>query len=59
MNLNLSLTLLDVKLVSFLSDLDICVPRGTEQVGDASPAHCSGHGLAGRLNTGEQLGEVT
>ena len=42
-----------------LSDLDICVPRGPEQVGDASPAHCSGYGFAGRLDTGEQLGEVT
>ena len=44
---------------SFPSHLDVCVPRCPEQVGDPGPAHCSGDGLAGRLDTGQQLGEVT
>ena len=44
---------------SFPSHLDVCVPRGPEQVGDPGPAHCSGDGLAGGLDTGQQLGEVT
>ena len=34
---------------NFPSHLDIGVPRGPEQVGDAGPAHRSGHGLASGL----------
>ena len=47
------------KIIIIFSDLDICVPRGPEQVGDAGPAHRSGHGLAGGLDAGQELGEVT
>ena len=45
--------------ISPLSHLDIGVPRGPEQVGDPGPAHRGGHGLAGGLDAGQQLGEVT
>ena len=37
----------------FLSHLDVCVPRGPEEVGDAGPAHRGGHGLAGGLDAGQ------
>ena len=47
------------KIIIIFSDLDICVPRGPEQVGDAGPAHRSGHGLAGGLDAGQELGEIT
>ena len=40
-------------------DLDIGVPRCPEQVGDPGPAHRGGHGLAGGLDAGEQLGQIT
>ena len=43
----------------FLPNLNIGVPRGPEEVGDAGPAHRGGHGLAGGLDAGQQLGEVT
>ena len=39
--------------------LDVCVPCGTEQLGDAGAAHRRRDRLDGRLQARQQLGQVT
>ena len=46
-----------VQLLHLLA-LHVGVPGGPEQVGDARPPHGGGHGLAGGLDAGQQLGQV-
>ena len=48
-----------VNILPDVSDLDIGVPRRSEQVGDTRSAHRGGDSLAGGLNAGQQLGQVT